>query len=56
MEYKRDTTTNQKQAGTEEERMEKRNERGGVAAEGCQCSTSVRGGRQKKTSAALMIA
>jgi hypothetical protein len=38
---KRDTTTNQKQAGAEEERMEKRNERWGVAAEGCKFSAGL---------------
>ena len=35
--------------------MEKKNTHGGVAAEGCQCAASARGGRQKKTSASLMI-
>ncbi len=33
------TTTNQKWAGAEEERVEKREKHGGVA-EGCQCATS----------------
>jgi hypothetical protein len=36
------TTTNQKWVGTGEERVEIRDERGGVA-EGCQCATSVCG-------------
>jgi hypothetical protein len=36
------TTTNQKWAGTVEERVEKRDKRGGVA-EGCQCATSACG-------------
>jgi hypothetical protein len=36
------TTANQKWAGTVEERVEKRGERGGVA-EGCQCTTSACG-------------
>ena len=45
----RDTTTNQKRAGAEEERMEKRDKCGRVAAEGCQCTTSAGGGREVAT-------
>jgi hypothetical protein len=43
-----DTTTNQKWAGTEEKRMEKRDGHGRVAEE-CQCATSAYGGRKVAT-------
>jgi hypothetical protein len=43
-----DTTTNQKWAGAEEKKTEKRDERAGVA-EGCQCATSACGGREVAT-------
>ena len=43
----RDTTTNQKRAGVEKERMEKRDECGGVAAEGYQCAASECGGQER---------
>jgi hypothetical protein len=40
-----DSTTNQKRAGVEEKRVEKRDKHGGVA-EGCQCATSACGRRE----------
>jgi hypothetical protein len=43
-----DTTTNQKWAGAEERKMEKRDKCRG-AAEGCQCATSACGGREVAT-------
>ena len=42
----RDTTPNQKWVGKEAKRIKKRDGRGGMAAEGCQCVASMCGGRE----------